>query len=143
MESKIAHELKRIAEIHNGLLRPDVVVEYARDENSPLHRSFTWDDTAAARAHRLWQARQLISAQVTIIPSTNKEIDAFVSLDSDRRNGGGYRMIVEVMSDEVRRAELLRQAAREARAWARKYQDVRELSNVRGHVEAFAQSVGA
>lgn len=143
MESKIAQELVRLASLHNGLLRPDVVVEAARDEDSPLHNSFTWDDTEAAHAHRLWQARQLISAQVTVIPKTNKRIDAFVSLGSDRRGGGGYRLVAEVMGDDQRRAELLKQAAREARSWARRYQDVRELAQVRGHIEEFAASVGA
>lgn len=38
------------------------VVEAAREESSPLHGSFTWDDTEAAARYRLIQAGRLISS---------------------------------------------------------------------------------
>lgn len=44
----------------DGRLDPADVVEAARDPASPLHGYFEWDDTEAARQHRLGQARQLI-----------------------------------------------------------------------------------
>lgn len=40
------------------------VVEIARDHSSPLHSWFEWDDSKAAEAHRLQQARTLLRAVV-------------------------------------------------------------------------------
>ena len=43
-----------------GRLDPKDVVEEARNPQSPLHKSFTWNDDEAAEQWRLQQARQLI-----------------------------------------------------------------------------------
>ena len=40
--------LARIQKGHNGLIEPEMVVEAARDETSPLHPHFQWDDAAAS-----------------------------------------------------------------------------------------------
>jgi hypothetical protein len=50
----------RTLEDGEGRLEPERVVEEARDPKSPLHPFFEWDDTSAAHAHRLSQARGLI-----------------------------------------------------------------------------------
>ncbi len=47
-------------EDRQGRLFPSEVLNAARDENSPLHDFFEWDDSAAAEAYRLDQARELI-----------------------------------------------------------------------------------
>ena len=52
--------LKEIAKRDGGLLRPAAVVDAARDEKSPLHGAFEWDDTEAAQKYRLLQAQSLI-----------------------------------------------------------------------------------
>jgi hypothetical protein len=44
----------------DGYIEPAAVVEEARDERSPLHSEFEWDDTRAAELHRLDTARSLI-----------------------------------------------------------------------------------
>jgi hypothetical protein len=43
-----------------GRLDPKDVVDEARDPQSPLHKSFTWNNDEAAEQWRLQQARQLI-----------------------------------------------------------------------------------
>ena len=48
-----------LAELHQGRITPEMVVDAARDPNSPLHSAFTWDDAQAAHEHRLAQARVL------------------------------------------------------------------------------------
>ena len=51
--SEIAQELERIARsAPDGVLTPSAVVESARDEGSPLHDKFEWDDGVAAEAWR-------------------------------------------------------------------------------------------
>lgn len=54
--------LADIAAKHRGILRPSDVVNAARDPEHVLHGIFEWDDSKAAREHRLWQAREIIAA---------------------------------------------------------------------------------
>jgi hypothetical protein len=60
----ILHELDALRD-GTGRLRPQDVVEAARNPESILHKHFEWDDHQAAQAHRISQARQLIRS-VTI-----------------------------------------------------------------------------
>lgn len=55
-----------------GRLTPEMVVEAAREEDSPLHPCFEWDDTKASRAWRIEQARKLIRS-VTVEITTHKK----------------------------------------------------------------------
>lgn len=51
--------LKAIFDQH-GAVTPSLVVEAAKDEDSPLHECFIWDDAQAAQEYRLIQARRVI-----------------------------------------------------------------------------------
>lgn len=65
---QLAQELAQLAQAHGQALAPATVVGAASDPASVLHRYFEWDDTAAAAAYRLTQARTLIRAiQVQVI----------------------------------------------------------------------------
>lgn len=61
-------ELKRLEESAGGL-RPQTVVDAARDPASPFHRHFKWDVEYAANQHWLSTARKLIG--VVKIVATN------------------------------------------------------------------------
>lgn len=141
-QDEIEEALAPIAAANCGILRPADVVEDARDPESRLHREFTWDDTAAAIAHRLWQARELIlSVYVTIAPGDPKTLTrAYVSLRADRRQeGGGYRAIVDVLSDDGRRTALLAEAKADMAHFVRKYKTFSELAPV---VKAMRKALG-
>jgi hypothetical protein len=132
-QDEIKESLDAIAAANGKVLRPADVVEDARDEESPLHREFIWDDTAAAIAHRLWQARELIlSVYVTIVAGDPATLTrAYVSLRADRRErGGGYRAIVDVLSDSGRRTALLAEAKHDMAHFVRKYKTFSELAPV-------------
>lgn len=123
-------ELEFVRAQHGGVLRPEDVVEFARDERTALHGEFEWDDKEAAQEHRLWQARKVIRLVLTVVesPAGNQTVPMYVSLVTDRsRPGGGYRPLVDVMSSEDMREELLRQALRELKTVRKKYEQVREL----------------
>lgn len=110
-----------IAKQHGGVLMVDDVLNEARNEHSPLHDHFEWDDSAAADAHRRYQARVLIQrCRITLADSTPTEIRAFVSLQSDRELGGGYRLTTTVMDDEAMREELLRDIRLTIARWNQK-----------------------
>ena len=56
---------QRLAELEldgGGRLTPAAVVDDAKDPASPLHDCFQWGDVKAAHAHRLDQARSLITS---------------------------------------------------------------------------------
>lgn len=113
--------LTKIARQNGGVLKVEDVLSEARDESSPLHKHFEWDDSEAAEQYRRQQARTLIQkCKIRLIDSHPVEIRAFVSLPTDRENGGGYRLTSEVMGDERMKAELLRDMQLTIARWTQK-----------------------
>jgi hypothetical protein len=78
-----------------------------------MHSMFEWDDTEAARQHRLNQARQLIRMLSVEIVIQGREEPAHT------------RAFVSIYE-----SQLVRRALSEANAWRRRYQDVAELADV-------------
>ena len=100
--------LERLAKNRGGMLQVDDVLEAAKDPKCVRHKHFQWNNNKAAEAYRKMQARQLIQkCTVTIEKAPDVHIRAFVSLSSDQNHGGGYRMAVDVLSDDDLKAHLL------------------------------------
>ena len=122
----MSYELERtvlttIAKQNDGILQVDDVLAEASNEDSPLHKHFEWDDSVAAEQHRRYQARVLIQkCHITLVESEPTKIRAFVSLQADRDEGGGYRLTTSVMSDEELREELLHEMGLTIARWTRK-----------------------
>lgn len=136
----VQSELESLRNQNGGILKPDVVVEFAKDPSTALHSRFTWDDNKAAYEYRLWQAREIIRVEVTVIESTNEPIRAYVSLQEDRvRPGGGYRSMVDVMTDDQRRESLISQALSELNRVREKYKTLKELAPVYAAMDAVAK----
>lgn len=139
VKKPVLQELERIRQKDpDGILHPEEVVEAAAPESSPLHDYFTWDDTEAARQHRLNQARHLIRVTVTVLPGTNTQTRAYVSLSVDRpprevgtvTGGGGFRDVVTVLSNEDLRRQLLQDAIKDMTNFQNKFRTLEELSEV-------------
>lgn len=47
-------------------ITPAMLLEMAQDPECPAHEFFEWDDEKAGHAHRIWQARTLLSRKVVI-----------------------------------------------------------------------------
>ena len=128
MNKKILKELEIVRKrSKDGKLHAEEIVEFAKNKNTALHSKFEWDDTKAAQEYRIWEARQLIKIVVTIIPHTNVETSVYVSLKKDRMGEGGYRAMVEVLSNKELRKDLLHDALEDFEYWKRKYYLVTEL----------------
>lgn len=126
----IRAEIERLE--RDGKIRPVDVVEAAKDESSPLHDCFTWDDGEAAHQYRLLEARNLLRVYV-IRPDADDApaVRAFVSLTSDRvEKGGGYRAIADVMSDQELYSQMLSDAVVQLRNVQKKYKAIKELASV-------------
>lgn len=131
IRDQIARELEEIAVRNANVLSPHDVVAFARDPATALHAQFEWDDSAAAQAYRLEQARHIIRVTVTIeAPEHDPPRRVFVSLMNDRTPDGGYRLLRDVLSDAEMRAQLLVEAFNTMRAWRRRYTHLHELAKV-------------
>lgn len=130
--------LGAIAAANNGYLSPTHVVDAARDEGSPLHDEFEWDDTEAADAYRLAQAGALIRrVRFTVVRQDGdpKKVQistarAYQSRVSARTTGGGYESVVDILADQEKREELLQQVLRELDAYRKRYAEIMALSGV-------------
>lgn len=135
-------ELLRLAEENDGLLTVDTVLDAAQRKSSPLHRHFEWDDSAAAHEYRRWQARALIAkCKIVVEEREDTVVRAFLSVPSDRTNGGGYRVSATVLSDADRREEIIAEMRRRADYWQR--QATFLDPKIRQAVSRFASEIAA
>ena len=151
-KTKTGKFLQKLAEEHGGLT-PELVVEAARREESPIHRLFCWDDGKAAEEWRLHQASQLIRRIRVIVvepDETKREIRAFVNITPERKDLPGveepdqrterglylpYREAMAEYNDQV-----LERARRDALAFQQKYATLKEVSKViDAIIEVFAE----
>lgn len=139
----VAAELHRLCDAHGGSITPEVVVESARLKGSPLHDHFEWDDSAAARAHRLWQASALIrSVKVRVTVQNRAEpvvVRMFMNVAPEGTTRGAdkgiYVQLDSAMSRPDYHAQLLSQAKRDLAAWREKYSTLQELAEVFSAIE--------
>lgn len=136
----VIQELRVLVEKNDGLIRAADVVEAARDENSPLHNKFDWDDTEAAEKYRLMQARMLLSICIQYIDSGPKRVPTkvFVSLSTDRtkRDGeAGYRTFVDVIADDDMKNQLLLDSLNQMRSFEMRYKSLKELDGLLSHMK--------
>lgn len=120
-------------------LTPELVIDEAQNPNSPLHQFFEWDDTEAARQHRLMQARGVIRAVAIRYRETPddaaKTIRAFVSVRPDDKAGQRYTATVAAMSDEQQRREVVRRAWGELQGFRKRYGDLLEFAQLFASLE--------
>lgn len=115
----------------HGTISAETVLEEASSATSPLHEHFTWDDSQAAHAHRLDQARTLIrSVRIWVNEPEPKRVRAFVNVDAGEHGPRQYLPTVEALSAGPTREIVLRKAWQEAAAFRRKYAELEELANV-------------
>lgn len=136
-------ELVELVERKNGMLRPQDVLEVARNPDSALHQHFTWDDTEAAHKRRLDEARALIRAVMWVDPINEEPRREFISVRVPMRDVGGglvhvrrYVRYETVRQDEDLTVQVLRDCLRDLRAIMRKYELLHEdLRGVRASIE--------
>lgn len=106
---------------------PENVLEYARNENTELHKCFEWNDTVAAELYRLKQARDIIVSFV--IKSEEKEqpqIRAF-QITTERNVYQPTRLFLQ-QPDQYK--ELLKRAKQELQAFKQRYKMLSELAEI-------------
>jgi len=130
--------LDELNEAH-GHLTPDLVVQAAQDEQSPIHSIFEWDDGKAAHQHRLWQARRLIRS-VQIERPDGKPMPKYLSvkIDHDRQ----YEEASIVVLDRDKWAVVLEETASALEDLEGRIETLVQLGNTTGR-RGLAQALQA
>lgn len=116
----------------DGRLVASEVVEFARNNTqSMLHGQFEWDDSAAAEAYRLIQARNIIRMVVIYPPNDTRQIRAWISPPSLRTQpGGGYVPVAMALTNDGYLDQLRREAIAEIQRLQRKFHMIEELAPI-------------
>ena len=136
--------LKEIARRDGGLLRPASVVDAARDEKSPLHGAFEWDDTEAAQKYRLLQAQSLIRSFKVEIERNGQTltVPVFVGVSTDRtgdKADNPYRMLEQVVEKPDLMAVAVRDAIDQLEALRKRYAHLQELADIWAAIDKHAK----
>jgi len=123
----MAAELNRLAKQNGGKITPRMVVDAARDDNSPLHDYFEWNDSEAAEKYREMQARTLLRSVPLKVKTTSTkfEVSEYIRDPEAKPEDQGYVQVTalrpqEDLARDALVAEFDRVAAnlRRARAYA-------------------------
>ena len=110
-------------------VKPDKLVEIAKDRRSPLHKFFDWDDRSAASKYRLNQARQLISALYVEVDD-GSQLRAYENLYIEELSSNAYVSTDEIKASPDLSQQVVELALRELSYWKLKYQNYSDYFGV-------------
>lgn len=117
-------------EARNGAVRPVDIVEEAQKPGSPIRAALQWDNTKAADAYRLVQARQLLGGlqivRVRIEKGPEVSSRAMYRVRPDR-GPGGYVSHNRIIGDRDLKKQVISSARRELESFLAKYAGVLAL----------------
>lgn len=117
---------QELSESEDGLT-PQKLVDVSRDVNHPLHCEFEWDDSVAAEAYRVVQAKQLIRDITIVKDESDKKDRGFVITPGQNHV---YVPLHDALNNEVWKNNLLDAAKRDMIAFIAKYRRLTELTKV-------------
>lgn len=124
----IGPELERLAEERGGRITAADVLGAATTPESPLHAYFEWDDSAAAKAYRLDQARYIVRSIRVLIEDAGSTTDVRALHLVVEQGERSYASIDSVIADSDLLLQLVATAKREQEAWFNKYQQLRKVA---------------
>lgn len=105
------------------------VVEFAKNPDSELHKSFTWDNDIAAVKWRVHEARQVLcNLVIKKVDGEKKKVEPirlFHKIDN-----GHYKPISLIIQNEDEYQSLLRQCSEALLALKRKYSNLSEFDEI-------------
>lgn len=127
--NKCYEEIQEIGEE----VKPEQVLDKARDSESELHKCFDWDDSSAAEKYRLHQARLVINHLIVVKRDVEEEkepVQFRVMLKNDTARESGYKQTLVMVRDEDEYKKMLEQAYRELHSFKQKYSCLSELAEI-------------
>ncbi|AKU45031.1 hypothetical protein QUICO_58 [Mycobacterium phage Quico] len=128
----------------DGVCAPETLVEEASDPNHPLHNAFEWNDDAAAREHRKYQARKLIARVRIEVRGTSTP--RFVSVSIKGKNNTrheGYAPVEQALSDQDLAAQVYSAARSGLDGWRRRLAAFDEAANAVESITAAMEALPA
>lgn len=125
---KVADEIKSIGES----VRPEEIVDFARNPDTELHKLFEWDDTKAAELYRRQQARTIFCSIVYTETDKSRPACPPVRVFHKESDGysGGYRQTIMMVQERESYQKLLAQAMEELRRFKKKYHMLEEFREI-------------
>ena len=97
---KVYDELQSIGNTYT----PEQIVDFARDENTELHKCFQWDDSIAAESWRKQQARQIVQSLVVVVETEEYKAQTYRLIEHDSINSA-YKPVTLMIHGTVRFAD--------------------------------------
>lgn len=107
-------------------ITPKAILDFARDENSELHKCFEWDNDSAAEKYRTIQAGNVIR-MLYIVP---KNADAPPVRVLSRTSDTVYQPTRAFVKNQNEYEDLLKRALSELESFRLKYKTLSELEQV-------------
>jgi len=129
---------------NDGLLHWQAVVSAARRPSNALHRYFDWNRDRAMQSYLQQQAQELISSYTIVVETSRGErirTRGYVALTTDRESGGGYRSVLDVLSDRDLKKQLLADAFADLLAFKQRYKRLSELAELFGVVKKIGKKL--
>jgi len=118
----VGKEIERILMgVPDERVKPDMLVEAARNSRSPLHPMFDWDDNVAAEKWRKEQAGELLRAVVVIqeIDGVKTAVRRFAYIPSEENRG--YTTMAFAMKDPESADLIVAESLRYLEGWQRRF----------------------
>jgi len=116
------------------MLKSQIIVDEAREENNPIHECFEWDDCKASELYRRYQAINLINhiVIIDIKDGEENEVPFLVNVkivDSDEEDRG-YISFEELIKDELLYTQYLNGLIQELITLKAKIKNFEELMGI-------------
>lgn len=115
-------------------VKPEQVLDKAKDRKSELHKCFDWNDSSAAEKYRLFQAKQVLNHLIVVKHDMedpdDEPVQFRVMLKNDDSKGSGYKQTIVMIRDEDEYRKMLDQAYKELAAFKKKYACLSELAEI-------------
>jgi hypothetical protein len=126
----IGQHLEGLVKTHE--LTPHLVVQDARNHDSPIHGCFEWDDSVAAEKHREATAGALMRSLVivTIRGDEHDDVKEPLFVNVKVHETKQYVRAEKALEDPELREQILERAYRELQSFQQKYERLKELARV-------------
>lgn len=115
----------------------DEIVRWAAiNKESDWHNKLEWNDERAGHSFRVWQVRQLLAIHIK-----KENVREIISLSIDRKTGGGYRLIDEVVASAPLRQIMINDALAELVRVRDKHRHLSEFAKVWAEIDLMADSI--
>ena len=130
--NKVGKELENI-NLKEKLTR-EVVLKYAKNKESELHKCFEWDDSVASEKYRLFQASCILSSISIVIDDAKpkrKTTRMYVNIKNTIQNEREYKSIVEVLENDEEYKQLVGKAEQDFLSYKQKYEELIQINDLK------------